>query len=118
MITAYTARKTGRLFIRSNGSEQSTALPAITAYFGCILVAIAPKTAQESRVAAATRQLELAVEDKGERIAIPEARKQIALYLKGFRGASTLRARINAAGSLKEVKEALKHAAEDLSADL
>ena len=68
----------------------------------------------EQRVAAAIRQLELAVEDKGERIAIPEARKQIALYLKGFRGASTLRARINASGTLAEVKEALKHAADDL----
>ena len=68
----------------------------------------------KERVECALRQLREASLDKGERIAVPEARKQIALYLKGFRGASTLRARINASGTLAEVKEALKHAADDL----
>ncbi len=59
------------------------------------------------RVHTAIRQLELAVADKGERIAVPEARKQIALYLKGFRGASALRAKINTLTSFEEVKAEL-----------
>ena len=58
------------------------------------------------RAEVALRQLRLAIEDKGERVAIPEARKQIALYLHGFRGASALRARINASTTYAEVEEA------------
>ena len=52
-------------------------------------------------------QLRLAIEDKGERIAVPEARKQIAVYFKGFRGSAALRARINAAVTYEEVASAL-----------
>ncbi len=61
----------------------------------------------EERIEVAVRQLEYAVADKGERVAVPEARKQIALYLKGFRGASALRGKINTLTTLDEVKREL-----------
>lgn len=58
------------------------------------------------RAEAALLQLKLACEDKGEAYAIPEARKQIAAYLRAFRGAARIRARINSAVTLAEIKEA------------
>ncbi len=64
----------------------------------------------EDRITTAIRQLELAVADKGEAIAIPEARKQTALYLKGFRGAAAIRAEINRALTLDEARRALESA--------
>ncbi len=69
----------------------------------------------EERIDTALRQLKTAVEDKGERIAIPEARKQIALYLKSFRGASRIRAEINRATTYEEVATALKSALDEES---
>lgn len=67
-----------------------------------------PTTAE--RVDTALSQLYLAVEEKGERIAIPEARKQIALYLRSFHGAARIRAEINRATTYREVEVALKSA--------
>lgn len=61
----------------------------------------------EERVAVALLQLRLAIEDKGERVAVPEARKQIALYLRAFSGAARLRAQINAALTYAEVESIL-----------
>lgn len=55
----------------------------------------------------ALRQLRYAIDDKGAAVAIPEARKQIALYLRGFRGAARLRAEINMATTYEDVKKAL-----------
>ena len=66
----------------------------------------------EQRVDTALLQLRLAVEEKGERIAIPEARKQIALYLRSFHGAARIRAEINRAITYEEVEIALKSAME------
>ena len=67
----------------------------------------------EERIDTALRQLKVAVEDKGERVAIPEARKQIALYLKAFRGAARIRAEINRATAYDEVAAALKSALDE-----
>ena len=64
----------------------------------------------ETRIEIALLQLKTAVEEKGERIAIPEARKQIALYLRSFRGAARIRAEINRAISFDEVAKALNSA--------
>ena len=64
----------------------------------------------EERIDAALLQLRTAIEEKGERIAIPEARKQIALYLRSFRGAARIRAEINRALTYSEVEKALKSA--------
>lgn len=60
------------------------------------------------RIEEALRQLSLAVADKGEEIAIPEARKQIALYLREFRGSARLRAEINASRTYSEVERILR----------
>lgn len=57
-------------------------------------------------------QLRLAIEDKGERTAVPEARKQIAMYLRSFRGAALLRAEINRALTYSEVECVLMSALE------
>lgn len=51
-------------------------------------------------------QLRYAVEEKGEECAVLEARKQIALYFRSFRGAAELRARINKATTCDEVSSA------------
>lgn len=52
--------------------------------------------------------LKLALADKGERRAIPEARAQIAHYIKGIRGAAEVRNRINHAEAFEEITEILK----------
>ena len=61
----------------------------------------------EEKIATALDQLRAAVEEKGEARAIPEARKQIALYLRGFRGAASARAEINRATTYSAVESAL-----------
>ena len=71
--------------------------------------AYAPPSLEE-RIDTALRQLRTAIADKGERVAIPEARKQIALYLKSFRGSSRIRAEINRATTYAEVAASLKSA--------
>ena len=63
---------------------------------------------QKERVAAALRQLDLARQDKGESVAIPESRKQIALYFKGARGAAAIRAAINRSQTYSEVEKILR----------
>ena len=62
----------------------------------------------EEKIEAALRQIRVACEDKGEAVAIPEARKQIALYFRAFRGAAGARADINRATTLPEVEEILR----------
>lgn len=65
-----------------------------------------PPTVSE-RIVLALRQLTLSVSDKGEKMAIPESRKQIAAYISGIRGAAALRNRINTAGTEAEIREVL-----------
>ena len=67
----------------------------------------------EERIDTALLQLRTAIEEKGERIAIPEARKQIALYLRSFRGAARIRAEINRSLTYSDVEIALKSALKD-----
>lgn len=64
----------------------------------------------EKRIDTALLHLKTATLEKGERIAIPEARKQIALYLRSFHGAARIRAEINRATTFDEVALALKSA--------
>ena len=61
----------------------------------------------DERVSMAIRQITLAAEDKGENIAVKEARGQIAHYFKGFRGSAALRAEINRAESIGDVISAI-----------
>ena len=58
----------------------------------------------EEKVELALWQLRLAIEDKGERVAVPEARKQIASYLHSFQGAAQIRAKINMALTYGEIE--------------
>lgn len=73
------------------------------------------KVSLDERIETALRQLSLAIADKGAEIAIPEARKQIALYVKGFRGAARIRGEINSAVSFEQVRDALYIAKESES---
>lgn len=61
----------------------------------------------EEKINAALFELKCAVMDKGETFAIPEARKKIALYFKGFRGSAHLRAGINSATTYAEAERIL-----------
>lgn len=67
----------------------------------------------EERIDTALLQLRVAIEEKGERMAIPEARKQIALYLRSFHGAARIRAEINRSLTYKAVEKALLSAIQE-----
>lgn len=67
----------------------------------------------EERISAALFQLSAAIDEKGESVAVKEARKQVALYLHSFRGAATVRAKINRAETYREVEEALRSVSEE-----
>ena len=67
----------------------------------------------EERIDTALLQLRTSIEEKGERVAISEARKQIALYLRSFRGAARIRAEINRSLTYTEVEAALMSALKD-----
>ena len=60
----------------------------------------------ELRAATALRQLTLAAE-KGEGVAVREARKQIALYFRAYHGSARLRAEINRAEKISEIEKIL-----------
>ena len=55
----------------------------------------------------ALRQLRYAIDDKGEGMAVREARGQIAVYFHSFRGAAAFRATVNRATTYKEVESAV-----------
>ena len=59
------------------------------------------------RIEMALCQLKAAVLEKGETVAVRESRKQIALYLHAFKGASQIRAKVNRAESYSEIEVAL-----------
>ncbi|MCQ2385384.1 MAG: tRNA dihydrouridine synthase DusB [Clostridia bacterium] len=62
------------------------------------------------RISTALRQLSLAMENKGEAIAVTESRKSIAEYFKGLPGAARLRNDIHRASSFAEIERLLKTA--------
>ena len=66
-----------------------------------------PPTVAE-RIEVALGQLRAAIAEKGEYRAVNESRKQIALYLRDFRGAAALRRDINRATAYADVKAALE----------
>lgn len=67
---------------------------------------LAKPTAQQ-KIQMAIRHLDMAVEIKGERIAVPEMRKHISWYLKGIKGAANIRATINVLSDADKVKDVL-----------
>ncbi len=62
------------------------------------------------RVEVAKEELAIAISDKGEDIAVREARGKIALYLHGFYGASSLRAKVHMARTFEDVSLAFEEA--------
>ncbi len=67
-----------------------------------------PPPTQAERIETALRHLELAIEYKGEWVAVREMRKQLAWYIKGRPGASELRSRLNQASSQEEIQAILE----------
>ena len=61
----------------------------------------------EDRKQAALTQLDYAIADKGEFVAVREARGQLAKYFHSFRGCAELRARINRANTRTDIEEAI-----------
>ena len=66
-----------------------------------------PPTAEE-KIRVAISHLQLMVNEKGEKIAVPEARKHLSWYTKGMVGASAARNEINRATTLDQMKSILK----------
>lgn len=64
----------------------------------------------EERARTAMRQLMLSVEDKGEERAVREARGALGRYLRAFRGAASLRARVHMAETVEDVAAVFRDA--------
>ena len=67
------------------------------------------------KVKVAMEQVSYMIEEKGERVAICEARKHLAWYLKGERGSASTRGEINHASTLEELKVIINKYLESLS---
>ena len=68
-----------------------------------------PPTLDE-RINLAKKHIIIAVEDKGERVGIPESRGAVAAYFSGFRGAAAIRGEVNRAESLAEILKIIEGA--------
>ncbi|MBQ9015750.1 MAG: tRNA-dihydrouridine synthase [Firmicutes bacterium] len=61
----------------------------------------------DERIDQLLHHLDLVCEDKGERVAVREMRKHVGWYIKGMRGATRIRRRINTASTVDEMKQVL-----------
>ncbi len=61
------------------------------------------------KIATARKQVSLMIEDKGEAVAICEARKHLAWYIKGLRGCTEVKVAINKANTFAELNDILTH---------
>ena len=77
------------LFSRANALLETGVLPPLPAF--------------SERVDTAVRQIECAMEDKGERIALLEARKHVNWYLKGVPGLKEYKKRVSALTKMEEL---------------
>ncbi|MBR2024479.1 MAG: tRNA dihydrouridine synthase DusB, partial [Clostridia bacterium] len=59
------------------------------------------------KIATARKQVALMIEDKGEQVAICEARKHLAWYIKGLHGCTDIKVAINKATTFDELNEIL-----------
>ena len=75
---------------------------------------IPEKPALPARMDLALRQIQLAVEDKGEHIACLEARKHLAWYLRGVAHSSFYKDQISRLSTLEEVYSVVKSIKRDL----
>lgn len=72
---------------------------------------IPPQPPLQQRLDTVRRQITLAAQHKGEHIAMLEARKHFAWYLKGIRGTKKLKARVSELNSFAQLDELLAEAA-------
>ena len=72
-----------------------------------------PPTVGE-RLSTAWEQMELMIEHKGERVGLAEAKKHVAWYLTGLRGAAAARASIMTATSAERIRLILAELSEEL----
>lgn len=71
-----------------------------------------PDPPVSKRMAVLLRQITLAAERKGERVALREARKHAAWYMRGLRGAAALRAKAGTISSLEDLVSLCRQAVE------
>ncbi|MBO5261734.1 MAG: tRNA dihydrouridine synthase DusB [Clostridia bacterium] len=67
------------------------------------------------KIKVAMEQVSYMIEEKGERVAICEARKHLAWYLKGERGSASTRGEINHASTLEELESIINKYLESLN---
>ena len=67
------------------------------------------KPTVEEKIKMAIKHIDLMIQIKGEKIGIPESRKHIQWYVKGMRGASTIKNAANNAKTYAEIKEILSY---------
>ncbi len=60
------------------------------------------------KLAMLLKHLDMVIADKGERIAVKEIRKHVGWYVKGMRGASTIKRTVNGIEDVAEMKKVLK----------
>ncbi len=114
----------GQSAIRCQNWTKAVGLMVGRATFGDPWVFAEIKAAQEGRdfqrpvlskrVDMAVRQIELALEDKGEHIACLEARKHFAWYLRGVAHSNYYKAQISAIGKMEDVYSIAKGIKNDL----
>ncbi len=114
----------GQSAIRCQNWTKADGLMVGRATFGDPWVFAEIKAAQEGRdfqrpvlskrVDMAVRQIELALEDKGEHIACLEARKHFAWYLRGVAHSNYYKAQISAIGKMEDVYSIAKGIKNDL----
>ena len=66
-----------------------------------------PPTAFE-KIETALYHAKLMIEDKGEKIGVPESRKHLSWYLRGLRGNAPVRVALNQANTYEEIEKILK----------
>ncbi len=71
-----------------------------------------PPTDRE-RIETALRQLDIAISEKGEKLAVLQSRGQLSWYLKGIRGAASARGALNQASTRDEMRDILLSCAND-----
>ena len=68
---------------------------------------VPPPPGTEERIHTALRHLRMLVDQKGEKVAVPEMRKHIAWYLKGIKDSGRIRSQVNSLDTEAEVKALL-----------
>ena len=66
------------------------------------------------KIRVAMEQVSYMIEEKGEKIAICEARKHLSWYLKGERGSASVRAQINSVNTLEELNAVIDNYLDEL----